>query len=189
MEITDFISFGALILSIIAFLYTYFTNTKRYELHFQYRAEILSWYKETNQILIHLRVEAEKNSNNGVLKRELLSRLSSNIELGRFYFPNIIDGINYGKNKPIAYQGFRNLTLDFLVFSYRLFDKNDANQYLDHAEALQRYFTSSVFEIVEPRNFLKQTEKHTSKAFNKELSFEDFIDQDPKLLEKYIMDY
>jgi len=186
METSDYIAIGALILSIIAFVYTYISNTKKYELQYQYRTEILNWYKETNLTLVRLRIETEKESNNEELKRQLLSELSSNIELGRFYFPNLIDGKNYGLDKPLAYQGFRNLTLDFLVFSYRLFDEKEAKKYLHHAEILQRYFTSSVFEIVDPRKFLNQTEKITNKSFTKELSFEDFIDREPEILKKYI---
>ncbi|WP_428742041.1 hypothetical protein [Tenacibaculum sp.] len=189
MQTSDYIAIGSLVLSAVALVYAYMSSTKKYELHSQYRSEILKWYDETNQVLIRLKLEAQNDFPNKDLKIDLLSTLSAKIELGRFYFPNVTNGISYGSDKPKAYQGFRNLNLDFLVFSYRLFDKDNAKTYLHHAEALQRYFTSHVFEIVEPRKFLKETEKYTSKAFSKDVSFEDFLDKEPELIIEYIKDY
>jgi hypothetical protein len=50
-------------------------------------------------------------------KNELLSQLSSLIEIGRLYFPNIDKKDNFGKEKPKIYQGHRNLVFVFLVYS------------------------------------------------------------------------
>lgn len=80
----------------------------------------------------------------------MLAKLSSLIESGRFYFPNIDRKDGFGKQKPIAYQGYRNVILDFLVYEYQLFEKDDYVQYLKHAESLQRLFTSYVFQYLEP---------------------------------------
>lgn len=75
------------------------------------------------------------------------------------------------------------------MFYYRLFEKEDAPNFLKHADTLQRYFTSHVFEIIDLVKFLKDTERYTDKVFTKELSFEDFLDKEPELLKKYIKDY
>lgn len=66
--------------------------------------------------------------------------------------------------------------------------KNDAWNYLNHADTLQRYFTSYIFEIIDPVKFLKDTERNTNKIFSKDLSFEDFLHIDPELIETYIHD-
>lgn len=183
MATSDCIATGSLIIAIAAFLYSYLTNTKKYELTSQYRTEILSWYSDTIDILIRLKIETRDGFTAEGLKKELLSRLSAKIEIGRFYFPNVDKGNNYGDKKPEAYKGYRNLMLEFLVFSYELFEKEDASKYLKHAEILQRHFTSYLFEILDPKTFLKETEKHTNKTFSEELRFEDFIEKDPAAFE------
>lgn len=189
MNASDNIALASLLISLLAILYSYFTNTKKYELISEYKNNILNWFNSTTEILLRLKSEAEIKFPDQNLKRELLSKLSSKIEVGRFYFPNITKGNNYGKEKPLAFQGYRNLVLDFLVFSYRLFEKDDAFKFLDHASTLQRHFTSQMFEIIDPVKFLADTKKHTDKTFIKELSFEDFIDKEPELIKKYIKDY
>lgn len=186
MNTTDYISIGSLIIAIIALIYTYRTNTKKYELTSQYRSEILNWYSDTINILITLKSEAKNKFPNNDFKNELLCRLSANIEIGRFYFPNVREGNNYGNNKPEAYKGYRNLMLDFLVYSYQIFEGEHPEKFISHAESLQRHFTSYLFVILDPSSFLKETQKHTSKAFSKNLSFEEYINNDPNMIDLYI---
>lgn len=186
MKPSDFIAIASLLIAFAAFLYSYLTNTKKYELTSQYRTEILSWYSETIYILIRLKIEAKDNFKDNNIRKELLSKLSAQIEIGRFYFPNVDKGDKFGDKKPQAYKGYRNLMLDFLVFSFQVFEKQDAQKYLSHAGALQRHFTSYLFEILDPKTFLKETEKHTDKTFSKELRFEDFIQKDPDALDSYV---
>jgi len=186
MTITDFIATGSLIIAVAAFIYSYATNTKKYELTSQLRYEIIKWYSTTIEILIRLRLEAENNFISPELRRDLLSKLSSQIEIGRFYFPNIDKGDNFGYDKPYAYKGYRNLLLDFLVYSYRLFEGNDYQNYLTHSDFLQRHFTSNLFETIDPHTFLKETKKHTNKTFSSALIYEDFIKTDPEKLSFYL---
>lgn len=186
MTTSDYIATASLVIAFAAFIYSYLTNTKKYELTSQYRTEILFWYSETIDILIRLKTEAKDGFIDESLKKELLSKLSAKIELGRFYFPNVDKGDDFGNDKPLAYKGYRNLTLDFLVFSFQVFEKQDAKKYVRHAETLQRHFTSHLFEILDPKTFLKETEKHTDKTFSKELRFEDFIEKDPDALDFYV---
>ncbi len=161
------------------------SNTKKYELTSQYRREVLDWFSETTLILSSLRTVIWKEDGKEA-KQTLLCKLSAQIEIGRFFFPNVDKGDGFGKEKPLAYQGYRNLVLDFLVFSYQIFKKDNATNYQDHAGVLQRYFTSYVFEIIEPKKFLKETRRHTNKTFIKELSFDDFIQKEPEIIEMYI---
>lgn len=189
MSNSDLFAMSSIIISIIALIYAYISNTKKYELNSQYRKEVLCWFSDTTEILIKLKLEAEDYFPNLDRKRDLLASLSTKIEIGRFYFPNVDKGDNFGSEKPYAYRGYRNLILDFLVFSYRLFEKENAINYKDHANLLQRYFTSSLFEIVDPVKFINETKKVTKQTFNRELSFEDFLEKEPELLITYIKDY
>jgi hypothetical protein len=182
MTSRDYIAVGSLIIAIAAFVYTYMTNTKKYELTSRFRSEILGWYSITVELLIRLRFEAEDDFKDSELKRDLLSKLSAQIEIGRFYFPNINHGDGYGENKPFAYKGYRNLTLDFLVYSYRIFENEEVLKHLKHAEFLQRHFTSHLFETLDPNTFLNEAKKHTNKTFSKPLIYEDFIKKDPDIL-------
>jgi len=187
MNTAEILSFSSLLLSLVVFIYAYTTNSKRYELTSQYRREVLDWFSQTTIILSSLRaVICDEDGKKD--KHNLLCKLSAQIEVGRFFFPNIDKADGLGKEKPLAYQGYRNLVLDFLVYSYRLFKKEDAGDYQHHAEVLQRYFTSYVFELIEPKKFIKETKKHTKKTFNQELSFEDFISREPEIIEMYIRD-
>jgi hypothetical protein len=186
METSDWISIGSLAIAVGAFLYSYFTNTKKYELSSQYRTEILTWYADTIDILIRLKTEAKSNFPNPELRRELLSRLSASVETGRFYFPNVEKGDGFGADKPTAYRGYRSLILDFLVFSFRLFERDDAKIYLKHAEELERHFTSLVFEVIDPNTYLKETKQHTAKNFTKGLRYEDFLQKGPETLKAFL---
>jgi hypothetical protein len=95
-------------------------------------------------------------------------------------------GNDFGHEKPTAYRGYRNLMLDFLVYSYRLYSRPNAASYIKHAEILEREFTSLLFEIINPKDFLIETKKTTKKTFTKDLVFEDFLNSNPEVLREYI---
>lgn len=179
MTSNDLISLGSLLIALAAFTYSYLSNTKKYELTSQYRIEVLTWYEKTIELLILLRSIAKDQNANQSLREECLAKLSSQIEIGRFYFPNVDKYDGFGDEKPSAYKGYRNLMLEFLVMSYQIFAKQDAYRYVKHAEELQRHFTSHLFEVLDPRQYLKHTKKYTEKAFSKDFCIEDFIEQDP----------
>jgi len=186
MTASDYISIGSLIIATAAFIYSYLTNTKKYELTSQYRTEVLNWYADTISILAHLRSEAISGFQDKSLKSQLMCKLSANIEIGRFYFPNVDKGDNYGSHKPIAYKGYRNIMLDFLVYSYQIFEKADSNKFIKHATSLQKHFTSCMYEVLDPKSFLTETKKHTNKTFSKNLSFEEYLSNDADNLKNYI---
>lgn len=183
MELRDVLSMLSFGFAVFAFIFAMRTNTKRYELKSAYRKEIILWFSDTVELLIRLRAQPDKESSD---RRGILNILSAKIELGRFYFPNISKGDNFGNEKPKAYQGYRNLVLDLLVYSYRLFERTDFPKYIKHAETLQRHFTSLVYEILDPKSHLAETQKHTDKLFTKELTFEDFLEQEPEIIRRYI---
>jgi hypothetical protein len=89
------------------------SNTKRYELSYQYYTDIREWHANTARTLIKLKELYDSQQIDFVRKRELLGELSSQIEIGRFYFPNIDKGDKHGLDKPMAYRGYRNAVSDF----------------------------------------------------------------------------
>ena len=124
--ITNLISVSSLFVALYT-CYFYFRDRRRgkYQIKSDYIKPLMDWHCETVETLIRLRNCAINT--NSVQKHDLLCKLSSQIERGRFYFPNIDKGDNFGQNKPTAYQGYRNLTLDFLVYSYNLFYKENGS--------------------------------------------------------------
>lgn len=174
----NLLSLVSLILAGTTF-YFYFRDRKRerYAIVSDYCKQLIEWHGKTVEILIRLRIATKE----GQLaeKNNLLIDLSTQIEKGRFYFPNIDKGNEFGKNKPMAYRGYRNLTLDFLVYSYNLFSRSDATQFLKHAEVLQREFTSIVFSVVRPEDILNEIKVLTDKFLATEKIFEDYLKHDP----------
>ncbi len=179
MTFNNYISIISLLISGVALFYTYKSNTKNYELTHQYRTDILKWYETTITIIMKLKEECAANPHFNEIKHELLAQLSAQIEIGRFYFPNVNKGDNFGNQKPSAYKGHRNLTLDFLMYLYRIFKKENSIHYINHIEVLEREFTSQIFDILSPHSFIKETKKQIKKNFNKNLCFEDFIASNP----------
>lgn len=183
---TNLISLLSLTFTAIISLF-YFRDRKhiKFQLSNDYSKQIMEWYSETIEILFLLRFKVKSNDIDEVLFNEYLSKLSALIERGRFFFPNVDKNDGFGTEKPPAYKGYRNLALDFLVASYRLFNDTKRRQAkLDQAEQLSRYFTSIIFEIIRPKENLQQIRSLTDKYFMKEDIFEDFITKkDPSLIE------
>lgn len=179
MSFSDGIALLSLAVAAFAVIYTCLSNTKKYELTEQYRNDLLKWYDNVNHILIKLIYYTENDILSDELKNELLCSLSSQIELGRFYFPNIDKMDGFGKRKPAAYRGYRNIVLEFLVFSFNLFRRNDAKGHLAHAKELQRQFTSHIFEIINPSKHNHHIHKYTNITFNHNYSLEDFLNNEP----------
>lgn len=176
MNISDWIAVISLSISVIALIYSFISNTKKYELTYQYYNDILIWHNQVIEVLTSLKL----NDTNDELKKQMLVKLSSLIESGRFYFPNIDRKDGFGKQKPIAYQGYRNVILDFLVYEYQLFEKDDYKQYLKHAEILQRFFTSYVFQYLEPSKQKKKIHKKTNIKVHTEFTINEFLSKSPE---------
>lgn len=142
------------ILPTVGGIYKIVTDTKKYELTEAYRRELLQWYGtvvETMTALLHL-------PQNTTLTREahdrekirLLAHLSAQIEVARFYFPNVIKKDGHGKEKPAAYQGYRRMELERMLDFYRIANAEDYARNLEALKEQEREFTSLVFEMVNP---------------------------------------
>ena len=147
-----------------------------------YINELLNWHKEVIEVLVRLRC-LDRALGDEEHKRDACL-LSSLIEQGRFFFPNIDKSDEYGADKPPAYRGYRNLALDFLVAYYNLCNQLSSVDRTLQLELLQRHFTSIVFDIVRPQYRLDKVRALTDRYFAREESFEDFLShRDGKILE------
>ena len=110
------------LIPVIGGIYKIVTSTKKYELTENYRKELLQWYTSVVEIMIRIihSMESQEFFSDEFQpqKTEMLSRLSALTEIGRFYFPNVIKGDYFGHDKPSAYQGYRDICLEFLVYFY-----------------------------------------------------------------------
>ncbi|HEX6369389.1 MAG TPA: hypothetical protein VF006_10680 [Longimicrobium sp.] len=79
-------------------------------------------------------------------------RLSSVIDRGRFFLPNIRKD-EYGVDKPFAYRGYRHSALDPLVAAERVLSTGYLGAFTDRKHALvamKREFVSSIQKILDP---------------------------------------
>lgn len=173
-----------IIISVIGGLYVIITNTKKYELTESFRAELLAWYTDTVRVMIHIihyvksgEWHEEKFKSQ---KISLLAQLSAQTELGRFYFPNIIKGDGFGRNKPSAYRGYRHINLEFLLHFYELAFRSTSKSSVNKLWVMERNFTSMIFDMIEPRKRNKRYSKYTELEIPKGRAIEDFYAEDPK---------
>lgn len=160
MNVEGYIAIGSLIISLLAIVISLKHHIKEqevkaFELSCDEVREILAWSSEVNEILIHSRLLIKTG---GKVSTSQLAKLSALIEHGRFYLPNLHKD-KYGLHKPMIYRGLRNVILDFLIYSYDILCKNNANHYQKHLEVLQRLFTSHVYSLLKERKNSKQLNK------------------------------
>ncbi|MGR6034644.1 MAG: hypothetical protein ACU4EQ_10205 [Candidatus Nitrosoglobus sp.] len=176
MAAGDVIAGVSLLLSAtLAFFYVRDRAHARYDISNEYIRELLEWHNRVIDVLMRFcHLQRAKDSSDF---QHDLACLSSLIEQGRFYFPNLAQN-SYGSNKPAAYRGYRNLALDFLVEFYRIVNHSSGRDESDHdlLVALQRYFTSIVFQIVRPKERLNTIKRLTDQYFVKDHSAEDIIE-------------
>ncbi len=140
-------------------------------LQMTYLGDLMKWYAETILVLKGLCVK--EDFDNPEKRACELARLSALIERGRFYFPNVNKNDGFGVQKPEAYQGYRLVPLDYLVYSYNLHSEPDFRKNLVYAERLMRGFTSEVYKVARPRDLLSQIRRLTFNVAHVDRSIED----------------
>lgn len=175
MKISDLLALVSIlvtiIIAVIGGIYAIITNTKRFELAEQYKNELLSWYGKVVFVICKLQGECSGKERNNTLQE-----LSALIEIGRFYFPNINKKDDFGKEKPLAYQGYRHIALDFLILIYQMADDANISKCREKIEYMERNFTSIVFEVVSPNKRIKSIKQYAKITMPREMSIEDFMD-------------
>ena len=155
MGISDFIAALSFVLAcitaLIGGLYTIISNTKKFELAEEYKKELISWYSQVSFVIEEILASHDEQG-----KKEALGRLSALIDIGRLYFPNVIEDDGLGKNKPLAHQGHRHIALGYLMRIYRIARGEDFHEHQKEITDLKKCFNSTVFSIVSPRDRLKK---------------------------------
>lgn len=163
------------IISIIGGVYAVATNTKKFELAEAYKKELLEWYSHTVRILTSIISKAQKGNYD---YEDELALLSAQVEIGRFYFPNVDKQDNYGKDKPSAYQGYRNIVLEFLMFFYDTAKRDDVKVHVHALWSFMRLYTSAVFDIVSPRDRIKMVKKYSDFTMDGNISLNEFLEDE-----------
>ncbi len=170
-QFANIISIVSLAVSgLLAILYVKDRRNVRFSIENEYCSQVLCWHAAVVDVLIELGLQPADSIEGR--KKDLLVRLSSLIEQGRFYFPNIKQD-EYGLEKPPAYRGYRNIALDFLVASYNLHHRPRSDKLDKQAKYLQQLFTSVIYEVIRPKDRLELIREITDRYFVKDLSVED----------------
>ena len=178
-----------LVVAIVGGVYKVLTNTNKYEPTERYRQDLLGWYSST----VHVMTAIIHGLESGELLRpeyasrrtELMSRLSALTEVGRFYFPNVDKGDGFGEEKPAAYQGYRNVNLEFMLYFYEIAARDDCGQYTKLLWKLERNFTSAIFEMVDPRARNEAYAKNLDIQVSAGESLYDFLQKAPEHIDVF----
>jgi hypothetical protein len=164
---------ASVIISIIAIC----KSGRKFELTHAERESLMKWYSETMDCLMALKIRISLEE--PFDKASYLSKLSSLIEQGRFFFPNELEGT--GAGKPSAYRGMRDQALDALVFFFQICENEDAKARIKYLDNLERKFTSRVFDKLNPREYNKQMGKNTFLGLGSEnkATLDKFLQSDP----------
>lgn len=174
MEVEGVVAVLSLALSVgLAVFYFRDRRAAKFGLMNEYSSTLLQWHAQVVEDLISARCLNRPRDSEEHQKD--LAHLSALIEQGRFMFPNIDRADGFGQEKPPAYQGYRNLALDFLVASYNILRQQPSEEARMKLELLQRHFTSVVYEVVRPKERLETIRALTDRYFAKDQSFEDFL--------------
>jgi hypothetical protein len=90
-------------------------------------------------------------------RHRLLITLSSMIDRGRWFFPNI-EADDHGADKELGYRGYRHEVLDGLVAAYRFVHRIDYRtrennrSVRDDLTSAKRYFVGQVQKLLDPAN-------------------------------------
>ncbi|EOU1691160.1 hypothetical protein ACSW9Z_02145 [Clostridium perfringens] len=182
MNESDYIAIASIvvtaIIAIIGGIYAVVTNSKKYELAEEYKRDLISWYEKIIIIIMEIVVFCDLENNIEYSeRRKKIAELSALIEIGRFYFPNIDKKDGFGKDNSLAYQGYRHIALEFLVYIYDIAMEDDFYKYKTKILELEKEFTSCVYELIAPDKRKRKLKKYTDIAMPKDKSIEDFLKQ------------
>lgn len=168
----NYMSFIGFITGLIAFIYTYKDRERNKVRAFtQIYESYKDWHFKCIQIMSKLIYLVE---NKNKYDSELME-LSNLIEQGRFFLPNIIED-NFGKEKMKAYQGYRNLGIDYLVFFYDHVKSKKNEMYIDTLHSLKREFTSHIYSVLNPPSIIRKVKLVNKEFMKKKLKMEDLKD-------------
>ncbi|WOD30057.1 hypothetical protein RYH70_08260 [Alloalcanivorax xenomutans] len=116
----------------------------------EWMREVRSWAEKAIGELSHATYAVMDEECTAQDRHSFARNISALVEVGRFYFPN--QSVDYGRNKPLAYQGLRHAALDPLVAAVRVLNKGTDSE-VDVSRVLyelRREFVSLVFNVLGP---------------------------------------
>lgn len=179
-----------ILIAVIGGVYAIVTNTKKYELTENYRKELLQWYSSVAELMIrvihYIKCGTFYSSEFSKQRTDMLSQLSALTEVGRFYFPNVIKGDNYGGHKPSAYQGYRHINLEFMLHFYQIAFDGNSDKNIPLLWRLERNFTAVIFDMIEPRKRNHDYAKYLEITIPEGKALEDFLYEDPHNINVFV---
>ena len=162
---------SAIIALIAAFVTIYYSSKTLHvsalSARMQYFSELREWAREVGEVLseaVHL-CEIDSSimprRNFQETQHSVKIRLSSLIDQGRLFFPNITT-TNHGLDKEKAFQGHRHRVLDVMVFTYKRVSKMKVGQcplneqLKSEIVAYKRDFISEIQATLDPRTLSKE---------------------------------
>jgi hypothetical protein len=122
----------------------------------EWRRDLREWAAEAVEILTEATYVcgdlAEESEEYRTKTFSCRHRLSSILDRGRFFLPNIRKD-EYGVDKPFAYRGYRHSALDPLAAAERVLSTGYVGAFTDRKHALvamKREFVSSIQKILDP---------------------------------------
>lgn len=138
----------------------------------KYFEDLRQWADQLTDVLseaVHLcELDPPSVAGESFFDRRLRIRriLSSMIDRGRWFFPNVVSD-EHGRDKPLAFRGYRHEVLDSLVAAYRVltdldykFGDRDRQARSALIEA-KREFVSQIQKVLDPRGRQDEFEKIT----------------------------
>ncbi len=154
----------------IAALHTEVTHEQT---RLQRDTDIIRWAGETLAILAEMAELPVTEMEDDARRRRwhsLRHRLSTQIDIGRFYFPNY--GTDFYKtDNPAAFRGRRQQVLAFLVEAYDIFDEEDALGDLTTRRACKKAL------VAERQNFISEVQRFIDPSRYVEFRDGDAIEQ------------
>lgn len=117
----------------------------------EYFKEVTNWSTDVCDTLTDAIHICESEQIDEAELRKIRSKLSSFVDTGRWYFPNLWQD-KYGKQKPPAYRGLRQPVLEHIIAPYRIL--SDLPKYKYPTKLIvshKRHFVSLIQEIIDPR--------------------------------------
>ncbi|MGP1273811.1 MAG: hypothetical protein ACQRW7_00170 [Caulobacterales bacterium] len=161
----------AVVVSVFALCLSVFNF--RAEFRIAWTKEVIGWARQVVSVLTEMEHDFSTACGqslgvrpSGDRVRGQLARLSTLIDEGRFYFENNSDN-DFGRDKPVAFRGYRPKLIDVLVRAYDSYRRALTNNEHDPSDTIRkrkRDFVSHVQEVINPVWFSKKAEFETEKV-------------------------
>lgn len=148
-------------------------NKDNYSHH--YYENVQAWYEKTLEIMKELDT-THMNDKDKTLKgkRLLLARLSTQIDIGRKYFGNVVIDEKVSKNKPDIFKGNHVVVLDLLIIFHHVFEEGSQKINEKALRNIERAWISEITKHISENEKKAKISQYTLVDKNKLLSLANF---------------